>query len=299
MLRSLQLITMLSVALLTTSAWAKSGSSEVLFGQRVHIAQGDMRDQDLICLACTVTVDGTMDGDLVLVGGSLDVAGAVSGDAVVFAGSAALGEHSHMGGDVVVLGGRLMRAPGATIVGDVAAPRASPAQIGGGLVIGIVAAFLIPIAVLGLLTTLLTFAVLGEQRVRAVGEAIEQHAGLALAAGIVACVAFGLIARSVHFATLDLLVLLTLCAGLVTGYAGLSLLVGQRIGRNSRALGMTMGGALVIAAIQVVPILGWMVFVFCVCIALGGCILSGFGTSPNWLEQRGRQAPPRAGATAS
>ena len=296
-MRNLRLAVLVSVVFLaTSSAWAKSSSSEVLFGQRVFIAQGETRDQDLVCIACKVTVDGTVDGDVLLVGGRLDVAGAITGDAAVFGGAAALGEHAQMGGDVAVLGGRLLRAPGASVTGDVAAPQTSPAKFGVALVIGVVAAFLVPLAVLGLLTTLLAFAVLGEQRVRVVAEAIQQQAGLALLAGIAVCVAFGSVARFAHFASLDLVMLLIFCAGLVTGYTGLSLLLGRRLARNSRPLGMTMVGALVIAAIQVVPLLGWMVFVFCICVALGGCILSGFGTSPNWLDLRGRQAPPQANA---
>ena len=66
----------------------------MLFGQRVFIAQGETRDQDLVCIACKVTADATVDGDVLLVGGRLDVAGAIIGDAAVFGGAAALGEHA-------------------------------------------------------------------------------------------------------------------------------------------------------------------------------------------------------------
>ena len=297
MLRKIRFSIVLLIAFSATSAWAKGSSSEVLVGQRVHISQGETRDQDLVCIACRITVDGTMDGDVVLVGGSLDVTGSITGDVAVFAAGANLGEHARMGGDVAVIGGRLTRAPGAEIAGDVAAPRTSPARVGAGLIVGLAMAFLVPVAIMGFLAVLLAFAILGERRIAAVAGAIQLHAGLALLAGIIACVALGFLARAVHFAALHLVVLLFFCAALVTGYSGLSLLMGRRIARNSRVLAMIMVGAVVIAAIQIVPGLGWVVFVFFACLALGGCILSGFGSSPDWYEQRGRPVPP-AGATA-
>lgn len=298
MLRHIRFAMLLLTLLAGISAWAKNESSQVLVSQRVHVSQGETRDQDLICVACNITIDGTMEGDLVLLGGSLDVTGSVTGDAAVFGGGATLGEHAHMGGDVAVIGGKLTRAPGATIAGEVAASQTSPARIGAGLIIGLAAGFLIPLAIVGILATLLAFVILGEQRITAVAGAIQSHAGLAFLAGIIACIALAFLVRSVHFATLDLLFAGLFCVALVTGYGGLSLLMGRRIARNSRALGMMLIGALVIAAIQVVPVLGWIVLVFFVCLALGGCILSGFGSGPDWYEQRGRPAPPPASATA-
>ncbi|HKD92453.1 MAG TPA: hypothetical protein VKB56_11125 [Terriglobales bacterium] len=295
--KACRLAVLIAIATVTTPSWAKSRTSEMLAGQHIHIAAGETRDQDLVCIGCTIDIDGTLDGDVTLIGSHLGVNGRVTGDAVAIGAHVVLGEHANLGGDVVVLGGRLARVPGATIAGDIVAPGGSRAAATSGLMIAVVAALLLPLAIAGLLAALLAFAILGERRVATIGEAVQQHAGLAILAGAAACGIWVLFAHSpgvLHPAAwpLHLLLSFALLIAMVAGYTGLSFALGRRISRRSGALGMTMIGALVIAAIQMVPIIGWAVLVFCVLLALGGCILSGFGSGPNWLQQRGRPGPP-------
>jgi hypothetical protein len=295
------LVALIAFATLTTSAWAKGRTSELLVGKHVQIAAGETRDQDLVCIGCTVSVEGSLDGDIVLLGGHLAVTGNVTGDLAAFATHVMLGDHSRMDGDVAVIGGKLMRDPGSVVAGDVAAPRASPLGIGMGLLLTAGLAFFIPLAFISLLLVLVAFAIMGQKRVAATAVAIQQHSILAVLVGGVLCGAFFSIGHSFRFlgplVTPRFVIALLLCAALIAGYAGLSFALGSRISRRASALGMTMVGALVIAAIQVVPIVGWAVFVFCACLAIGGTVLSGFGSGPDWFQQRGRRVPP-AGATA-
>ncbi|HZU23378.1 MAG TPA: hypothetical protein VE998_11155 [Terriglobales bacterium] len=304
MLRYCRILLALVPLLFATAAWAKTSASEILMAQRIHIGQGETRDQDLICLGCKVSIDGKMDGDLLLVGGWLEVNGAVTGDVAVFGGTANVGSAAQIGGDVAVFGGRLVRAPGASIAGDVAAPQGSPARTAAGLVAAIALAFFIPLAVAGVLAVALAFALLGERRIGAVAAAMEQHAALALLAGFVASIAMVFLARALHVLTrtsgsLFFCAVLVFIAALVTGYAGLSFLLGRKLSRSAGGLGAMMIGALIIAAIQIVPVLGWLAFCFFADLALGACIVSGFGSSPNWYEQVGHAAPsPPTGAAA-
>ena len=295
--KTFRLAILIELAALTTSAWAKGRTSQVLMGQHVRIATGETRDQDLICIGCTLDVDGTLDGDVVLIGSHLGVNGTVTGDAVAVGAHVVLGEHANMGGDVAVFGGQFMRAPGATIAGDVTTAGGSRTGAAFGFMIAMVAAFLLPLAIAGLLAALLAFAILGERRVAAIGEAVEQHAGLAILAGAVACGVWVWLTHSPRVIRpaawpLHMLLGLVLLIAMVAGYTGLSFALGRRISRSSGALGMTMIGGLVIAAIQMVPIIGWAVLLFCALLALGGCILSGFGSGPNWFQQRGRPTSP-------
>ncbi|MBV8207434.1 MAG: hypothetical protein JO041_11630 [Acidobacteria bacterium] len=276
-------------------AWAKGRSSQLLVGSHVQIAPGETRDQDLVCLACHVVVDGALDGDLVLVGGRLDVNGSVTGDVVVLAGPTTLGEHASLGGDLANIGGRLARAPGALVAGNVSAsgPGGLPVGVGMGLLLGLGFGLLVPAMVCGLLAALLAYAVMGERRVGAIAGAIHQHAGLAVLAGAAGCIAWIFLSHSPRLlrpvtAPVHIALALLLLLALVAGYTGLSFAVGRRVAGRSSPLGFTMIGALVIAAIQVIPVLGWLAILFFAWLALGGCILSGFGAAPNWFERRRR-----------
>jgi tetrahydromethanopterin S-methyltransferase subunit B len=297
LLTAARLLTIVCIAVTAHSVWAESRPSEFIAGEQVHVASAETRDQDLICVACKVTIDGTMDGDIVLIGGSLNVQGSVTGDAAVFGGSATLGDHAKMGGDVAVLAGTFTRAPGATIAGELDAPQVSGRRALAGLVLGLAAGFFVPLAIAGLLAVLIAFAVLHENRIRVLADTMRNRAGMAFLAGLATVAVYGFLLRALPLghgiATIDLLLIAALCLALVAGYAGLSLAIGQRVAARSGPLAMTMIGAVIIAAVQIIPVVGWICFVFSGCLALGTAILTGFGAAPGWHESS-RPASPAA-----
>lgn len=113
------LLTLLMCGTFPLSAWAKGGDKDrVQFFRSIHISEGEDAG-DLVCLGCSVYVQGSC-GDIAIVGGSILVDGTVKGDVAVVGGSARLTENARVNGDVAVVGGQVSRDPSAIIKGDVA-----------------------------------------------------------------------------------------------------------------------------------------------------------------------------------
>lgn len=284
---------LLLIAFFPASALAKSSSSELVAFQEVHIGSGETRDRDLVCFGCTVTIEGTLDGDLVGFGTTLGVSGTVTGDTVIVGGKTALSEHARLTGDLVTVAGRLKRAPGAVTTGDVVNAGVFGSSVS---VLAIVLTFMLPMVVMGVLAVLLAFAIMGERRVGAVAEAIHQHAGAAVVVGVLvvaACIVLGpmlLLARPFGGAIGSVAWLAVMLAS-IGGYAGLSFALGRRLTSRSSPLAMTILGAVVISVVILIPIAGWLMWLLLTALAVGGCALSGFGSSPDWF--RTRRAPAR------
>lgn len=136
----------------------------------------------------------------------------------------------------------------------------------------------------------------------AVAATTRENTGWAFLAGLGAIVGslilLMLAATTGPFApVLALLVCLLFTAALVVGYTGLSSWLGRSLFREGSALSAVLLGALVITLLQLIPLAGLLVFLAFCLLALGTVALSGFGTSPGWLQNRfvtSRPAPPPA-----
>ena len=69
--------------------------------------------------AVDIQTDATVDGNAVVMGGSMQVDGKVTGDVVMIGGTVSLGSDAVVNGDVVTVGGSLQQADGAKIRGEV------------------------------------------------------------------------------------------------------------------------------------------------------------------------------------
>ncbi|MEZ5395632.1 MAG: hypothetical protein R2724_22845 [Bryobacterales bacterium] len=76
------------------------------------------------------------------------------------------------------------------------------------------------------------------------------------------------------------------------GYTGVSFWVGGAFVKSRSIAATGVVGAILITIIQFIPVIGWFiatpVFGF---LALGAAVLSGFGTSPDWMIQRSEVDP--------
>jgi hypothetical protein len=79
------------------------GDDRISFGQWIHIEAGDTIG-DAVCIGCSITVSGTVEGDAVSVGGRIE-----------------LEEGATIGGNAVSVGGRVDVPSGATVEGDAVA----------------------------------------------------------------------------------------------------------------------------------------------------------------------------------
>lgn len=94
------------------------GDDRVSFGQSIHIGPGESAG-DAVCIGCSVTVEGEVDGDAVSVGGRVELMPGAT-----------------IGGNAVAVGGRVDVAAGATIEGDAVAVGSSVHIEEGGVVEG-------------------------------------------------------------------------------------------------------------------------------------------------------------------
>jgi hypothetical protein len=93
-----------------------SRDDRVSVGNSVHIAE-DESARDVVCIGCSITVDGEAFGDLVAVGGSVSVTGLAHGDAVAIGGSVAVGSTAEVDGEATAVGGTVNVEEGGQVHG--------------------------------------------------------------------------------------------------------------------------------------------------------------------------------------
>ncbi len=86
----------------------------VHFASRVVIGPGQ-EARDVVCILCSVEVDGTVDRDIVAILGSVQVRGTAAHDVVAIAGNVSVAENASIGHDLVVIGGSRRLASTAVI----------------------------------------------------------------------------------------------------------------------------------------------------------------------------------------
>ena len=289
-----RVIAALLLLLLASAAWARD-TDKVNVGKPIEV-RADETMGDIVCVGAPVRVYGKVQGDIVAVRSDTTIDGPVSGDVVVVAGKLRLGPNAVVR-DIALAGSELERDPAAQVKGEISrAP--GPANLGGLLLLIFfgVAFALIP---LSLALAAICWAVAGRQRIETLAATLASHPGYSVLGGFVAMIIVIALSRLFHTmgpvrglftATLWLAVLLSV----VLGYTGMSLWTGRKIG--STALAAVLFGALVIAVIQSVPVIGFFALAVFWWFALGVTLLSGAGTSPEWLINRMGSAPPPAPA---
>ncbi|MEO8276271.1 MAG: polymer-forming cytoskeletal protein, partial [Thermoanaerobaculia bacterium] len=95
------------------------GDDRVSFGRAIEVRAGESAG-DVVCIGCSVTVFGQVDGDAVAVGGSVLVesGGLIQGNAVGVGGRVHLESGATVDGDAVAVGGSVQVEDGGTIEGQ-------------------------------------------------------------------------------------------------------------------------------------------------------------------------------------
>jgi hypothetical protein len=276
---------------LSVAAFAKD-DDRVQFNRSITVETDETVNGDVVCIGCPITVLGHVTGDAVSIGSSIRAEGSVDGDAVAVGGSIQLGPTAHIGKDVTTIGGTLQRDPAASVGGEVES--VGPGFGGHGIAaLGAMVffgslLFLLPFCVV---LTLLCYAIAGQRRIDSVAIALRTRTGYTILAGILSVVAA--IVLTILFSHLRpisglliFLVWLGLFLASILGFTGLSAWIGRRISATAGPLAIILIGAIVVALLQAIPIFGCFIGIVFILFALGGAIATGYGTSPNWLEQR-------------
>jgi hypothetical protein len=139
--------------LFTIAASAKDNPEYTQFGHNITI-NADQQVGDVTCLGCSIYIRGQVSGDATAVGGSIFIEdqGQVAGDVTSVAGGVRLSQGVKVGGDATVVGGEMRRAVGTEVGGDVT-------HVGGFAWMWLLLIFLIPLAVVGGLVTLIIWIV--------------------------------------------------------------------------------------------------------------------------------------------
>ena len=240
----------------------------------------------------SIKIAGKHGGDAVSIGGGFDISGEIEGDAVSVLGRIKLGPGARIGGDAVSVLGQIEGLNSGSVGGDIhQSGEFKPVALSGIIVILVLLAFL----GLGLwpLITFITISVLGPRRVAVLRETISQRAGLCLLLGFGTWVASILIPIVLFWLPpADFVIFLAFLVTAAVGYAGVSYWVGGGLVKSRSMAATGVVGAILVTFVQFVPVIGWFIatpiFAF---LALGAAVLSGFGTSVDWMLQRSEVDP--------
>ena len=298
--------------------------------ESIHVEPGGTLRQ-VTCIACTIRVEGVVEDSVFLVLGQLDNSGAINGDAIVIGGTGV--SEGSIGGNAFVVAGTLrllnnvvgnliavistieLAEQDGRVGGDVwtvigTHSGLSPDSVGGtidhlggntvgriilsGLVGGLLAIVLMIFAAL-LTLNAIGYALLGTDRLRIIADAFTGNAAMCFLLGVGTCFALAVIVLMMSMLLpVSLPVLVVFLVVSATGYCGLAFGIGRNLLPRLRPILATLAASVLMIGIQIIPLIGWFVLVMLWNIAVGAAILSGFGTSSDWLAKRatGRFTPP-------
>jgi hypothetical protein len=250
------------------------------------MAKGLLEHQD------TVVPEGQTVYDVVVLGGDATISGTVEDSVIVFNGDVHLEASAVVNGFVLVVGGNVQQENGASVADEVVAISLDTATqnsllIGGGMVVGM---WLLQLAIFVVLVLLsVAIAAVGKRRFASFVNRGSQAPGrtiyIGFFSGLILAALILLLLLSVIGIPVAVLLLLLGLVAFVFGMAVLSMLVGERIhGAAGRSPWLTACiGAVVLAALLNIPLIG---FILSVCMEL-----FALGLLSLWvLERRKRKA---------
>ena len=319
-------LAMAATALLSVGA-ASADQNRFMIGESIHVGPEETLDR-VTCLACSIRVDGevneaalvvlgslenhgTIGGDAVVVLGSLESEGPVIGDSVVVAGDmtlandvrgdavAVLGDiqvvtpEVEIAGSVVTVLGQLTGITADAVGGDI--EHVGGDRVGRIVVSGVIAALLF--LVFGILAAVLplnalAFLILGRKRVETIADTLSGNSPVCFLVGLATCFALGVVGMIVAMLLpVSLPIVLLFLVSSIVGFCGMTYGIGRNLFAGLKPLPATLlAGALVIA-VQLIPVVGWLVMAVLWNVAIGAAVLSGFGTATDWLTARAEGRP--------
>lgn len=249
-------------------------------------------DDEAVAVIGSVRVRGKVGREAVAVMGRLDIDGEVGSDAVSVMGGVNLGPGASVGGDLVAVLGGVTRGAGSTVGGDVVieSEGLKPVAIGGAIVLG--AAFLVFALVFWPFVAFVTYSILGERRSLTIMETISRRAGMSFLLGLGVGVSSLILPVALFWVPgIEAPLMAGLLAMAAVGYVGISLWVGRGLLRLDSPGAAVGWGAFLVSVLQLIPLVGWFAWWLFANMAIGGALLSGFGSSIDWLFRRAETQP--------
>ena len=301
---------------------AGAESLPILIGESIHVEEGTTLDH-VICVACSIRVDGeitdaatvvfgslvnhgTIRGNAVVLGGSLESGGPIGGNAVIVLGAMRLldrvgrdafavmgtidmdGSRAMVAGNLVSVLGGASSAPPNSVSGQI--QEFGAIQVGLLAMSGVLGALILAaLGVFGVLMALtgLGYITLGLKRLEAIADAFTGNIAVCFLTGLGTCVALiviFLVAAMLVPLAIPLLLLFVVLS--VVGYCGVMFGIGRNLFSRPNPFLATMLAAALTIVIQLVPLVGWLTLLVIWNVAVGAAIMSGFGKAPDWLATR-------------
>lgn len=271
------LLVLLMMALARPSVAAEDRTS---YFRDVVVQEGE-KSADVLCIYCSVRLNGVAEGDAVAIGGDVELTGSVKGDVVTIGGRIRLHSGTEIEGDAIAIGGWLERAAPSKVGGDAQAlpwayipGQRRPVLLGG----AIYAAVWIGLA-------LLSCGVVRPRRAEAMAATCREHPWRSFLFGLLTVAIFWALYYATPYAKrhedqLDWIITGTWMLVCVYGLPGPCLRIGSELVPGRGVFAGVLSGALMIAALQFIPVLGALAFLVFLFLAAGCAVTSRFGGAP-------------------
>ena len=274
-------------AALPASAQTVDVGDKFSFIRSIHIAENEVAGE-AICIGCSIRVDGALTGEAIAVGGNVTVNGTIEGEVIVAGGDVTLGPGAQVGGEIVAVGGYFARDSTATVAGEVEVAMSfvhTPGQRalhwpGGLLLLGV-----------NWVVALFGGGVLKRPRLEGLAGALGRHRLLtpligvgALALTIVLGLTTEYLGRFEDWG--DWLFLILLLGGSLIGVVGVAFLAGRLMVGDGPVWRVMVTGAATVTLIQLMPVVGFFFVAVLFVLGFGLSVVSGMGSSPDWLIER-------------
>ncbi len=310
----LWLVSLAALALLFLSGCAvvSNDGNRIIAGGDYVLHSGETWNGNLLILGgnSTLEQDSRLNGNLSVIGGNTDANGEMDGNIWIVGGNVDLGPKALVRGAATVDGGNLSRAPGAQITGGVTTSRAFESSVFQGPVVvpaltitpRMIVGWLLARSLLLALLALVVVLIWSPAVERTAHAVVEQPVGaglLGLAVMVLTPVVLVVFAITLIGIPVAIVLAVAAMVALVFGWIALGLMVGQRLDdalklKLAPALRAAVGTfvlVVVIGALDWIPVVGWLLTAVVSALALGGVVLTRFG-SRTYTASPGQTLPP-------
>lgn len=253
------------------------------FGSAVVVDSSEVICSDVTSFGGTVVVRGKVNGDIVAFGGKVLIAGIVNGDIYLYNGNVTLQNGAQVNGNIHLCNGQWVKADVSQLHGNIYGCSQSIAQFATSDSGGIVRFWLIVTWIgAGLLLTSLLPEHVMLVRTTAISKKRRSFV-LGLLSMLLAPIILAVLIALIIAVPLAILVGVGLIAAWVLGTVAIGWQLGEYIVRrvaphyNTRLIQVIVG-LTVLALIESLPVVGWLVSLLVGVVGLGAVFLSRFGT---------------------
>lgn len=272
------LIFLISALHFTAAAHTNPNHDRLKVLQNIVIERGETAS-DVQCFLCSVHIRGHVTGDIITFGGAIFVDGRVDGDAIAVGGRIELNSNSNISGNAVAVGGYINRQSHSFIEGTAKSlpylliPGQYRPTLLGSLVLGAI----------NVLFVALGYLLIRARRAETASLAIERRPASVFFAGIFSLLIFygldwltGYLGRAETPA--DIILLVALAAIAAAGATGVGYWVARLAFPETSGIWAGIGGVLALSLLELVPLVGLLVFAVGFIVSLGASLVTRFGS---------------------